>query len=276
MSQKLANYGGLNTNVGKSPGLWGDCKWPEIEESGIYTHIDFRNFKLSTNVNASIAYWDQGCLVFGSAGAPISAVDAQNGGITIGSDGDNEGLSIQQVCFPFQIGRTYKRLWYEARVNFSTIGDNQFGAFIGLGESMTLSATVPIAAAGTIADQNLVGWHRLEGTGNNVNFIYKANGVTQVTVKTSGVSGGLTAASWIKLGFKWDQADSKGAFLLTPYVNGVRVGTTAGLAGYTMASADGTDFPNDVRMSPLIALLNATGTTPGTMSISDAWCAQQM
>ncbi len=280
MSANTAVQGGQNSGPGKSPGLWMDCPWMDIVEGrdpntvGVYSHFDFRKMKLSTNINAAIAYWDQGLLAFGSDGAVIAALAAQNGGVTISSDGDNEGLSFQQVVAPYKISRATKRLWFEVRIKRSAITDTKFGAFFGLGELMTLSATVPIAAAGTIADQNLVGWHILEGDGDQADFIYKANGVTQVTLRTDAISGGIVADTWVKLGFKWDPADKDGPNLLTMFVDGGCRTTTAGLAGYTMASADGTDFPNDVILSPMIALLNATGTTPGTLSISDLWCAQ--
>lgn len=275
MSANTATYGGLNSNSGMSPGLWGDCPIFSIREgkdpnqNGRFTHMDFTKFKLSTNVNASVAYWDQGCLVFGDNGFAISALDVQGGGITIGSDGDNEGGSIQQVCFPYQIARGKRRLWFEARIKVSTIADTKFGLFVGLAESMTNSATVPIAAAGTIADQNLVGFHRLEGDGDKLDTIYKANGVTQVTVKADAVT--LVANTFIKVGFKYDDNDKAGPFVLSFYADGVRLADT-----YTMASADGTDFPNDVRMSPIIAMLNATASTPGTASVSDIWCYQLM
>lgn len=266
-------YGGLNSNKGKSPGLWGGCPIADILEgkdpstNGIFTHLDFRRFKTSANVNATVAYWDQGCNLYGSDGAALAVLDEINGGLTISSDGDNEGVAIQQVCLPFQISRAHKRLWFEARVKFSTIADTKFGAFIGLGDAMTIGATVPIAAAGTLADENLVGWHRLEGDGDAADTVYKANTVTQVSVQTDAAT--LVADTWIKLGFLWDSADKAGPNILSFYADGVRCSTT-----YTMASADGTDFPNDVRLAPLIALLNATATTPGSMSISDLWCAQ--
>jgi hypothetical protein len=272
MSSTL-QYSGINTNKGRSPGLWKDCPWEAITQgvdnafNGRWTHIDFSKFKLSTNINAAVAYWDQGCLAFGSNGFAVSAVDELGGWITFGSDGDNEGGSIQQTCFPYQIIRTGKSLWFEARVRFSTVAATTNGLFVGLGESMTLGATVPIQASGAMADQNLVGWHRLEANGNRIDFKYKANGVTEVTLGSDVLA--LSASTWYKLGFKYRPQDPQyGANKLSWYINGTYYGS------YTLASAAGTDFPNDVRMSPLIASLNATGSSPGTNDVSDIWCAQ--
>lgn len=276
MSANTATYGGLNSNSGMSPGLWGDCPIFSIRENkdpnqnGRFTHIDFTKVKTSSNSNTStMIYWNQGLFHFGDNGFAITALDTQGGGVTIGSDGDNEGGSFQQACAPYQIARGKRRLWFEARLKFSTIADTKFGLFVGLSELLTLSATVPIAAAGTIADQNLVGFHRLEGDGDKLDTIYKANGVTQVTVKADAVT--LVADTFIKVGFKYDDNDKAGPFILSYYADGVRLADT-----YTMASADGTDFPNDVRLAPTLAMLNATASTPGTASVTDIWCYQLM
>jgi hypothetical protein len=175
---------------------------------------------------------------------------------------DNEGASIATVALPFQISTSHNSLWFEARVKFSSIADTTFGAFIGLIDAATLSATVPIAAAGTLADENFVGWHRLEGDGDKADFVYKADGVTQVTNEADAAT--LVADTYIRLGFKYDGP----AGILYHYVDGVKSATS-----YTMASAAGTDFPNDVRLGMVAATLAATSSTY-TLDM-DWWaCAQ--
>lgn len=264
------NLSTANTDINPSPGLWGDFPFDDILAGvtpGYARHIDFNRTKLSTNINAAEAYWADGLKAFGSDGATVSAVDAIGGGVTIGSDGDNEGASFGMATYPFQISRSHKTLVFEASVKTSTITDTKHGFFLGLIDSSALSATVPIAAAGTLADENLVGFHRLEGDGDYVDTVYKANGVTQVTVQSDAQV--LVADTWIKLGFKYEPQNTNGSYILTFYADNLPLTTT-----YQVASADGTDFPNDVRLGFVFAVLNATASTPGTSSIRWARIAQ--
>ena len=140
------------------------------------------------------------------------------------------------------------------------------GHRVGLIGAATLSATVPIAADGTLADINLVGFHRLEGDGDQIDFVYKADGVTQVTVASDILSTALVADTAVRLGFHYEEDTA----LLTFYVNGTPSATTK-----TIPSDTGTDFPADVLLSPCMAVLNATGTTPGA-SRMDMWCTAQL
>jgi len=260
--------GTSNTDRKPSPAIWGDCPWRDINDprslvDGYARRWDFATFRTATNVNAAEAYWADGLKCFGSDGAAIAALDAQGGGITLSSDGDNEGVSLGQMVYPFQISRSTKKLWFECRLKTSTIADTKHGFFVGLIDSSALSATVPIASAGTLADENFVGWHRLEGDGDKVDAVYKADGVTQVTVEADAVT--LAADTWVKLGMKWDPEDS---YKLKFYADNLLIDS------YTMASADGTDFPNDVRLGFVFALLNATASTPGSTSLAWAQIAQ--
>lgn len=252
-----------STDRGYSPGLWNDA--PSIQALrnnptlGWFFDLDCGAFRTAANVNAAEAYWAQGCKVFGSDGAVIAAADERGGAITLSSDGDNEGVSIGQMIYPFQIDRALGKVWFECRLKTSTIADTKHGFFVGLIDSSALSATVPIAANGTLADENFVGFHRLEGDGDYVDTVYKADGVTQVTVASDAQV--LVADTYIKLGFKFDPSDN----VLRFFVNGTQLTTTK-----TIPTADGTDFPNDVRLGFVFALLNATGTTPGSTTISMA------
>lgn len=237
---------------------------------GVAHHFDFSNFRTSSDVAASEAFWaGMGLKVFGSTGAPVATLDEIGGGTTISSDGDNEGASIGMMGRPFQISRSYKKLCFEARVKTSTIADTKHGFFLGLIDSSALSSTVPIAAAGTLADENFVGFHRLEGDGDYVDTVYKADTVTQVTVGSDAAV--LVADTWIKLGFVYEPSDSNGVFYMTFYKNGVPLADKK-----QIPSAAGTDFPNDVRLGFVFAVLNATASTPGTSTIQWARIAQYL
>lgn len=270
--QYIGNQGDNTVNEDRepSPFIWGDCPWEAIRSgavAGYARHWEFDGFKTSTNVNAAEAYWSEGLKVFGSDGAAIAAVDQQFGAVSLTSDGDNEGLSIAQFGQPLQIDQGKGKLWFEARIKTSTITDTKHGIFLGLCDSTALTATVPIAAAGTLADLNFVGFHRLEGDGDQIDCVYKANGVTQVTQEADALPTAyvLVADTYIKLGLKYF-ADAD--YTLRWYANGVKLDEKA------IPAADGTDFPNDVRLGWVLAILNATATTPGTTTVDWVRVAQ--
>jgi hypothetical protein len=252
-----------NTSRLPSPAIWGDCPWASIREGvhdGIAWFEDFITFRLSTNVNAAEAHWSNGLKLFGSDGAPVASGDEVGGSIVVSSDGDNEGLGFGWWNYPIQISRAHKRMWFEIRLKTSTIADTKHGFFTGLIDASALSATVPIAAAGTLADENFVGFHRLEGDGDAVDTVYKADGVTQVTVGTDAVT--LVADTYVKLGMKYSPEHPRGSYRLTFYKDNLILASSK-----EIPSAAGTDFPNDVRLGFVFALLNATATTPGNVEI---------
>ncbi len=249
-----------HTGRGASPNLWAgnNCPWLELKEDsnvGWYVDDDFTTFPLPvTNTTGNIGNYKY----FTSASSPVAIADAGliGGALTFTSDGDDEGASLGSAASSFLISRSTGKVWFEARIKTSTIADTKHGFFLGLMEPCVQSATVPIAAAGTMADQNFVGFHRLEGDGDYVDWIYKANGVTQVT-KTADFQV-LVADTWIKLGFFFNPD----TYYITPYVNGIE--KTA--SKISVISAAGTDFPNDVTMNPIFAVLNAA-TSPGTSTL---------
>lgn len=245
---------------------------------GLYFHRRFHTFRLSTNINAAQAYWANGILVFGDNGASIAAITAQQGGITIASDGDNEGASLAQSNAPFKISRATRRAWFEAEIQVSALTDAKNNVLLGLGDTATaLSAVVPITAAGALADLNFVGFQRPEsartvaGTGGAImNTTYKADGIAQVNVQTDAVT--LVPATWTRLGFRYDK--DIGPFNANPYTLTFFQDDVPLATQLVIAAADGTDFPNDINLGFIFAILNATGATPGTASIRQVTAAQ--
>lgn len=253
-----------DTSRGPSQSIWADCPVLEIVTGavdGIYLFDDFLNGpRIPAGAEAAAGLYRG----FASTGGLVADGGELGGSLDLSSDGDDEGASFRTSCSPFQIKRTLGKFWFECRVKSSTITDTKHGLFVGLMADNALTATVPIAAAGTIADINIVGFHRLEGDGDYFDTIYKADGVTQVTVQADAAV--LAADTYVKLGMVFDPATN----VLSFYRNGVRLSTS-----YTVVAAAGTDFPNDVRMGLVIAVLNATGTTPGSSKI-DWWRAAQI
>ncbi len=234
-----------------------------------------KGFKPSTNVNAAEAYWEDGWMVFGDNGFAITTVAgvAMAGGVSLGSDGDNEGGSVRHQFAPFKIARSKKSFAIEFVLETSTITDSKHGIFAGLIEDVAATATVPIAAAGTLADKNFVGFHRLEGDGDKFDFVYKADGVTQVTVLADAVT--IVAATELRLGFRYDVAndfDQSGKYWLRAWKNGRPVSGTE----KQIPSADGTDFPNDIGLGIIFSVLNATASSPGTTTIKRVRAVQEL
>jgi hypothetical protein len=278
-----------------SDSIWGTCPLESLRDGAVpgdLLEYDFDGFKLSSNVNAAEATWADRFNVFGSNGAIIGDDAAVGGSVNIGSDGDNEGASILQANQTWQISQSTFSFWLEARIQTSTIADTKHNIFCGLIDGTAATAISPITALGALADVNMVGFFRPEtarsvaGTGGAImNTVYKADGVTAVNVQTDACA--LVAATFTKLGMYYRPAvnpfnlnaasttsaavtnDGYGKYLFSFYQDGRILSTQK-----QVPSANGTDFPNDVKMRFCLAVLNATGTTPGTTSIDRVRIAQ--
>lgn len=258
-----------NTDRLPTPAIWGDCPVLDLLEGGkdgayLFDDFVFNPRVLPTSAGVFGQWWGIGS----TGGTAVSVPTGQGSGIVLGSDDDNEGAVIHCGNIPFQIDRGKKKFWFEARVKFSNITDSKIGAFIGLMGDTAITAAVPMADDGTIADANLVGFWRVEGDGDKLDIIYKANGVAVVTVAADAFT--LVADTYVKVGMVYeDLGDRFGDYALTFYFNGVRFATHKHIP-----ADDGTDFPNDVGMGPIIALKNAAGSSPGTLTLDWIRAAQ--
>lgn len=261
-----------------TPDVWQGIQVNSIRQGGVDGIVwerYFATFKPYADVNAAEAYWDQGCMIFGSGGAPAAVATGlgQTGGMTFSSDGDNEGIGVRSNTALFKLARASKRFAYEVVLSTSTIADTKHGFFVGLTEATAFSATVPIAAAGTLADINLVGFHRLEGDGDKLDLVYKANGVTQVTTVADAID--LAADTDVRLGITYDNLrpdfDTNDSYIMRWWKNGRVIAS-----GYKkIPNTDGDDFPNDVSLGFGFSLLNATASTPGTTTLRRVRIAQE-
>lgn len=266
-----ARNGSANTDRGESGAIWADYPDELIRANpklGFHLFEDFRDLAtlVTPTITTEVLYL-KGYKAFGSSGGTILPAAIEGGsGLVFTETDDNQGLSLAQIALPFQISRDDGKFWFEARLKTNSVADTDHGFFLGLMDAVTLTATDPIAAAGTLADHNFVGFHRLEGDGDQIDTVYKANGVTQVSVQTDSIPTGQTLAAdtYFKLGMKWDQEGGK----LSWYFNGLRMATQ-----YTMVAAAGTDFPNDVRMGLIFAMLCASNND--AIVTIDWWRAAQ-
>lgn len=292
MTNTVQNRGGgnsannqLNLGRGLSPNLWADFPIAEIQNGtrdGVYQFDDF--LETAYVVPTTEGNYGNGWKGFSSTGGVMTTTGSDATGansawgvLALGSDGDDEGASLQKNNAPFKLAgpqttlnaRTGK-LVFEARCKVSSIGDTISDFFFGLCELTTLTATVPITATGgTLADKNFVGFHRpgtartVAGTGGAIiNATYKTDGNAVVKPFTDALT--LVADTWFKAGMVYDPL----ACLLTFFVNGISCGT-----GYSLVSTAGNPFPNDINLALTIATLNAAAGTP-TCSCDWIACGQ--
>lgn len=267
----VTGFGNPGTIDKYSGRIWDGIPIPAIVSGlrrGVVLEWDFGRLKPVTA--GAESYWDQGLMAFadtGGTGVYFAGTGLDNG-MTFSSDGDNEGAGVRSQLVPFKIARGEGEFAAEIELETSTIADTKHGFFWGLIENSAITATSPIAAAGTLADLNFVGFHRLEGDGDKLNLVYKANGVTQVTVLEDAVT--LVADTPIRLGLTFRQNDhivSESKNVFRWWVDGAAISPSLGTSYKVIPSADGTDFPNDIAMGPIFTLLNATATTPGNTTL---------
>lgn len=281
MAVEAVRWAGTNTENKPSGTIWGKCPWNAINEGtvkGVTFYDDFHSFNITPATTEGNWAAGQGYAQFSGTGGTITAPAASAAtkagvpttGITIGSDDDNEGVGIRSLSTPFMLNRANQRFWFEACIRKSSIANTILEFFIGLMENTALTATVPITAtAATLADVNCVGWYTTESAGSTANTTYKANGVTAVTVESAAAT--FVAATFIKLGMMYvPSGDKDGAYCLSFYVNGVRCSSSK-----IIPDSNGTDFPTDVAMGPVLASRNAAGSSPGTVTIQ-WWKAAQL
>lgn len=242
---------------------------------GFLRRWEFGSVQAAT-IPTTEAYFDAGLRGFTSTGGTLSYVAGVGAttGILLSSDGDNEGAGLRDQNVQARISRADKMMAWEVDFETSTIADTNCGFFLGLMENTAITATVPITAAGAIADVNIVGFHRLEGDGDKLDLVYKANGVTQVTVLADAIT--LAAATRYRVGMTYrseqDPFLSTSRYVFRWWLNGDRIAT--GTSYKVIPSTDGDDFPNDVAMGFIASILNATGSSPGTLTLHRAMYGQ--
>ena len=264
--QLKRNLGAADTGRGPSPGIWGDCPILSIlsgSKTGIMMIEDFASGGLITSPTTSAALVGQNYSGFGSAGSTITYSDELGGGVVIAETTDNEGASFFSLSHCFQMGLTKGPLWFEARIKPSHTDNTEQAMFIGLHDSTAKSITVPLgAASGALSDANYVGFHKLESDLTSIKTVYRANGVTAVTLETCTTA--LTAATYVKLGFKKDVNG-----LLTFFINNLPQKTT-----FQILNDLGTGFPGDVTMAPCLAMILGAAASDNTITM-DWWrCVQ--
>lgn len=238
-----------------SPAIWG--KFPSQEalaadpSIGFLLHEDFRAFpKNATNTTLPALNWN---VSLSDGATMLSAGIANKSAITLLSDGDNEAALLVLGSASIQVTRGSKRkVGFEGRLKSSTITDTKHGIFLGLHEDLIPTATSVLADDGTLTDENFIGFHRLEGDGDKLDIVYKADAQTQQSFADALT---LVADTFVKVGFLFDGDDT-----LKFYLNGVEY-AAARLGATELVAAT---FPSDINLTPVFGVKNATASTPGS------------
>jgi hypothetical protein len=253
-----------NTTRGFSPFIWADCPWDAIARGsidGIQDFDDFLRGQLTPTITTTIDV--NNYLMFGSSGATVTYDDAQGGAIVLAETTDNESVNITTEQHPYRLTQGGGDFWFEARIKLALTATTENSWAVGLMDTTATTATVPLTAAGAIADVNFVGFHKPEANTTAYDTSYKADGVTLVEVNSD--VGAIANATYFKVGMKYKNSDNKLRF----FINGVQCANTK-----TLPNATGTDFPADIGLGFVLALGVGAAASDNTLSC-DWWRACQ-
>lgn len=261
MPQYMTYASGLaaDTERGPSGAIWHDCPFHAIRNhsehyKGFAFHDDFYGAGVAENSTAFAWTGPDGVkyLGFGSSGVTMNAKDEaageQTGILQLDVDADDEEayLSMDTTysaafgSISDTSGDNYK-LWFEGRVKFDDVssGAAALGKVFGLANEGANVTGAMGADAASVAITSFVGFRALAADGDGMDATYNASGSETVHVESaSGVTAQtLTAATWVKLGIKFDGTN------VWWYCNGELV-TQTGL----LVSASG--FPDAAYLNP--------------------------
>tara|TARA_R110000851_G_scaffold226741_1_gene379606 strand:+ start:188 stop:1009 length:822 start_codon:yes stop_codon:yes gene_type:complete len=243
--------GTADTQAGPSAAIWHNCPILQILEDpgkGIIFWDDFLTPPVTPTETAENPAGVSGSYITITSDG---AADIQNGGGLGGEVKLNPAASDKHCAMRaggaiFDLSTGHKPLWFEARVKVGQIANAKGGFFVGLFEGIASTATSPITANGTMANENNVGFQVLEGDGDALVVSHGKAGASGNDVATAAAT--VAAGTYVKVGFK--MANNACEF----FANGVLVKTV-------LASA--AKFPEDLPLSPTFAAMGAAANTTG-------------
>lgn len=304
-----------DTARGPSNNIWKDCDISLFTQSPREGMYFFDDFLVSGNMGssaggaiaASLGQWT----VYGSQGATVTDAALEGGVLTLASDGDQEGVTLQSSSAAFRLVTTSTlalngKLWFETSVSRSSVANTKGEFFVGLA-STGLSSGLPVAAhiISTTDDTlsttpSFIGFHcnsstSVRGGPTEVAFCFElasgtVNYPTNMTTLLASTGQTVLAANTIvKLGFLFDPnpistklctaatarqtAGNLYRPLIRVFVNGLELPTF--LASVDVQNATATQaFPTDF-MCPTIEHRNTTGSTPATTNVDWIRVAQR-
>lgn len=289
----------INSDRGPSGVIWADCPWDFLREAPENGMTFFDDFVMAGNVSMSgaavagqIGQWS----LYGYQGGQLNDGALEGGVITIGSDGDNEGVALLSSAGAFRFLTTStlalnKKMWFECRFARSTVTTDRADYFVGL-MAPTLSSGLPAAAQPiTVTDDTMMTAGSWFGFHSNSNTAVRG-GPTEIalgfelasgtinyptnmtTLMASSGNSVLTANTFVKVGFVFDPNAPVGYVtsatarqtagtlrkkLLRVFINGLEVPTFLSSDDIVNATA-GQAFPTSF-MCPVIAIMNTDASS---------------
>lgn len=268
MSIGNVSAGDLGNKRRPTPAIWKDFEWALTNGrpgEGFVYHEDFAVGPAFADNTTGVWTGNLPWRYFTSdSSGVITFSTAAESAIVVTSDGDNEGAVLSMAAAPIRItSGSGRKVAFEALVKSSTITDSKHGFFLGLFEPLVPTATSHIQASGAMADENFIGFHRLEGDGDKLDVVWKADTITQQSsVGADAVT--LVADTYVKVGFLFD-----GETTIRFYYNEDDLGSSVRV---TETALEATSFPSDINLSMAFALINATGSTPGSTTLEWLRC----
>ena len=209
--------------------------WQEVQEDSSLGWI-WQDMFTGYDASGYTSYADSGCTVAGVA---------DEGGfvrLTTSSTNNHEcGFALGDgTGAPFVMTHTSgTRLWFEAEIRTDTIANTKTGIFCGLTQEGLATADALIADAGTLADKDFVGFHRLEGDGDTLDTVFLKSGGSQQTVAADAIT--LVADTWVRIGMYFTPST------VTFFKDGVALAATADATHASFPSAEELTFTMAVK-----------------------------
>lgn len=237
---------------GPSPKLWSDCPLAAIMfnpgKGWCYTEHFLKVPVLANNATSEYDAVNSYNVYSGATtGKTVGVKDEVGGILQLFTSTNNEGTGLVACNSSNDAGEiklsstTPKSFWFEARLKHINVTDSKAGVFVGFAEEALNTANSIIAAAGTLADKDLVGFWRLEGDGDKYDIYCNTSGAGGVTaIKADAAT--IEADTYHKVGMH-----VKGKFI-TFFYDGEPV---------AVYQTDGTNFPDAEELAFYIAITAA-------------------
>ncbi len=258
-----------HTGRGLSPAIWGNCPIMDIISGavdGLHFFDDFINtptLSADSDTTGYATYIDTSNTITQVAGGTAG------GALALTTDAtDNDAPIIQAgggTGGAFLIGNTAgnpTKLWFEARVKKSAIGDNLSAFFCGLAEEgLTADNGLHVDDTGASSSKDMIGFRNQHDNGEELDFIYRKAGQAEVEVIANIAA--MVADTYFKVGFVFDMSFPAAERIRIFYNNQIQ--TTF----VTSTNIDAATFPEDQSMSPILGFKNGAATA--TTVIIDWW-----
>lgn len=274
---------------GPSPKIWAGCPVQDLlvdPGKGIHVFEDFKNALVSketasaTDFTSSVGRLD-GVIpwyLFAESDklADIALQDDDDGVLLLDNDGTDADVNAitsgDNVAASFKtpgIG-SVNRIWFEARVKWSAVADDDGGSFIGLsaaGEAKDAGGGMAAGGA-SMSDIDHIGFARYSGDGDDLAVVY--NEATSGTPSTETGQKVLVGDTWYRLGFKIER-QAQGSKIRF-YIDGIDLGDDVAID----ISVTNADYPSDTDMAALLSWVGESGVENGnSMSIDWVRIAQE-